>query len=107
MLVQIPACIMRDPDYFEDPETFNPELHFSAEAKAKRSPYAYLAFGQGPRNCIGMRFALLVVKMSLIHILHKYRVIKNEKTFKGQLKPDPTNISSLPIGGTWVSVENL
>ncbi len=52
--------IMKDEKYFSNPEKFDPE-HFSPEKKAERSPYTFLAFGQGPRNCIGMRFALLQV----------------------------------------------
>jgi cytochrome P450 len=52
--------IMKDEKYFSNPEKFDPE-NFSPEKKAERSPYTFLAFGQGPRNCIGMRFALLQV----------------------------------------------
>ena len=56
--------IMKDEKYFNNPEKFDPE-NFSPERKAKRSPYAFLAFGQGPRNCVGMRFALLQVNILL------------------------------------------
>jgi len=48
---------------------FNPE-NFSKENKAKRHPYTYLPFGQGPRNCIGMRFALLEAKIALIQVFN-------------------------------------
>jgi cytochrome P450 len=51
---------MKDEKYFSNPEIFDPD-NFSPEKKAQRSPYSFLAFGQGPRNCIGMRFALLQV----------------------------------------------
>lgn len=54
---------MKDPQYYPNPDAFDPELHFNPSAKAERSPYSFLAFGQGPRNCIGMRFALLQVRL--------------------------------------------
>ena len=53
---------------------------FTPEEKAKRHPCAYLPFGHGPRNCIGMRFALLQVKMTLIAILQKYKIVLTPET---------------------------
>ena len=97
-------AIMRDTRYFPDPDNFNPDVNFSAESKQKRSPYAFLAFGQGPRNCIGMRFAVLNMKMALIKMLGSYRVMACDKT-PTELIHEPTNPFSTPKGGTWVKVE--
>nr|AIL94149.1 cytochrome P450 CYP3025A1 [Tigriopus japonicus] len=103
MLVQIPSTdIMRDPQYYDNPNEFNPE-NFSPEAKAKRSPYSFLAFGQGPRNCVGMRFALLQVKISVIRLVAHYRLEKCAKTVS-QLIPDPRSQSLQPKGGIWLSI---
>lgn len=44
--------IQRDPKYFPNPDTFDPE-RFSEEAKKLRHPMSFLSFGEGPRNCIG------------------------------------------------------
>lgn len=45
-------AIHHDENIYPDPQRFDPE-RFSKEAKAERSPYAFLPFGHGPRNCIG------------------------------------------------------
>lgn len=45
-------AIHHDPQYFKDPETFNPE-RFSDDNKGDIRPFSFMPFGIGPRNCIG------------------------------------------------------
>ncbi|GFQ94488.1 cytochrome P450 3A8 [Trichonephila clavata] len=74
MTVMIPTyAIHYNPDFFEDPETFNPE-RFMEGYEPKHPQYAYLPFGAGPRNCLGMRFALLEIKMCLANLFRHFRV---------------------------------
>ena len=104
MLVNIPnGGIMRDPEYFENPDEFDPE-HFSPENKAKRNPYAFLAFGQGPRNCIGMRFALLAIKICLVRMIKEFKVVPSPKT-PAKFELDPMNQSAMSKGGVHIRLE--
>uniref|UniRef100_A0A8D9EVW2 Cytochrome P450 9e2 n=1 Tax=Cacopsylla melanoneura TaxID=428564 RepID=A0A8D9EVW2_9HEMI len=68
-----------DPEYYPDPYTFDPERFTPAE-KAKRSPYVFLPFGAGPRNCIGLRFAVLSTKLAMVYMIRKFKLVRNEKT---------------------------
>ena len=58
----------------EDPHTFYPERHLT-----KRHPAAFIPFGLGPRICVGMRFALMELKMCLMHIMREYIILPGEK----------------------------
>ncbi|KAK9501325.1 hypothetical protein O3M35_012061 [Rhynocoris fuscipes] len=68
-----------DPQYYPDPLVFKPE-RFSHEEKIKRNPYVYLPFGAGPRNCLGLRFALINSLICLSHLLKHYEIDICEKT---------------------------
>ncbi|UYV62164.1 hypothetical protein LAZ67_1008074 [Cordylochernes scorpioides] len=97
--IQVPAyTIHHDPDLWPDPECFNPDRvgligyqycilkvsetclthncsRFIPENKKSTSPFAFQTFGAGPRNCIGMRFAQMEIKMALASILLKFRLL--------------------------------
>ncbi|CAG2119242.1 unnamed protein product [Medioppia subpectinata] len=80
ILTQIPVyAIHHDPDYFPDPFAFKPE-RFLPENRHNIKPYTYLPFGSGPRNCIGMRFALLEVKLALVQMIQQFRVYRVPNT---------------------------
>jgi len=68
-----------DPRFWKDPWKFDPE-RFAPENRDKIVEMSYMPFGEGPRNCIGRRFALMEAKMALVEILRKFSFETNEKT---------------------------
>jgi len=96
--------IHSDPKFYPNPEQFNPE-NFSKEAKSSRSPYTFLGFGQGPRACIGMRFALLEAKIGLAATVRHFTFLRCDKTVE---KPelDPTSTLGYVKNGLWVKMRH-
>lgn len=81
-VVVIPIYPMHyDPEWFPEPKKFNPE-RFLPENKNSIHPYTFLPFGEGPRNCIGMRYAIMVMKLCIVHMLRDVKLIATEETKK-------------------------
>jgi len=71
-------CIHHNPNYWNEPEKFEPE-RFSEENMKNIKPYSYLPFGLGPHICIGQKFALTEAKIVAAKILQKFTLkIVNE-----------------------------
>ena len=79
---------------WSEPDAFRPERW--AEKPVDR--YAYLPFGDGPRICIGMSFAIQEAVIILATILARFRF----EPVPGR-DPDPVMILTLrPEGGVWL-----
>ncbi|XP_076056874.1 thromboxane-A synthase-like [Oratosquilla oratoria] len=101
-VVEAPVwSIHHDPEIYPDPEEFRPE-RFLPKERANRHPLAYLAFGSGPRNCIGARFAMLEAKLTLATTVRRYIIQSCSKT----IDPLPTvtrTVLTNPSQGVWVT----
>jgi cytochrome P450 family 6 len=95
----------RDSEYYPEPEKFNPE-RFSDENIKNIVPYTFLPFGEGPRNCLGMRFGLMQAKLGIV------KLIKNFKLSICDKSPVPLNFVPAapfltPVGGMILRVERV
>ncbi|KAF7392697.1 hypothetical protein HZH66_008530 [Vespula vulgaris] len=90
-------AIQRDPEIFPSPDAFKPE-RFSHENEKTRHPMSHLPFGDGPRNCIGARFAAYQSKIGLIKILRKFKVETCEKSPIPYIN-NPNSFILVPLNG--------
>ncbi|KAM7149340.1 cytochrome P450 3A12-like [Molossus nigricans] len=94
-VVMVPSLVIhQDPVHWSEPEEFRPE-RFSKENKDSINPYIYTPFGSGPRNCIGMRFALMNMKLAIVRVLQHFSFKPCKETqiplkldFEGIIQPE-------------------
>ncbi|XP_013173822.1 PREDICTED: cytochrome P450 6k1-like [Papilio xuthus] len=73
--VYVNACgIHYDPQYYPDPEKFDPE-RFLPENEKNLKPFTYMPFGEGPRFCLGKRFGTQNATCALAHIILNYKIV--------------------------------
>ncbi|MGB0383514.1 MAG: cytochrome P450 [Ardenticatenaceae bacterium] len=87
-VVLLPYLTHRHPDFWENPEGFQPE-RFTPEASKSRHRYAYLPFSAGPRLCIGNNFALMEGPLMIAMIAQRYK-LELMPGSNVQLKPSTT-----------------
>ncbi|VVC37283.1 Cytochrome P450, conserved site,Cytochrome P450,Cytochrome P450, E-class, group I [Cinara cedri] len=97
--------IHHNPIYYSNPHIFNPE-RFSTEQKPTQLNGTFIPFGDGPRLCIGKRFAELEMKLVLSKILSQYEVLPCEKTEQPIDIRSKTGFIS-PKNGIWLSLKPI
>lgn len=90
-----------DPEHWPEPEKFDP-YRFYGENKSNASSFAFQPFGGGPRNCVGMRFALLETKLVLSRLLFAYRLEPGPRTEIGDIERSFKPITMTPKNGVFV-----
>ena len=75
--------VQRHPDFWEAPDQFRPE-RFASGYQTRVTPFTYLPFGGGPRNCIGGSFAQLEARIALARLLQ----CQNLTLLQSNVKPN-------------------
>uniref|UniRef100_A0A1B6CUV9 Cytochrome P450 n=1 Tax=Clastoptera arizonana TaxID=38151 RepID=A0A1B6CUV9_9HEMI len=68
----------RNPDYFPNPEIFDPD-NFLQERISARSSYSYCPFSAGVRDCIGKKYGIYQVIICMVYILRKFWIIPSDR----------------------------
>ncbi|KAL3842941.1 hypothetical protein ACJMK2_020914 [Sinanodonta woodiana] len=102
--ISIP-CLHYDAKYWENPQKFDPDRFFP-ENKDRIHPFTFLPFGGGPRNCIGMRLALMEAKMAIAALLQNFRILTSPET---EIPPkiDKKRGITRPLNGMYLRLEAL
>ncbi|XP_064616381.1 taurochenodeoxycholic 6 alpha-hydroxylase-like isoform X2 [Liolophura sinensis] len=86
------GALHRNPKHWEDPLEFKPERFLS---ESGIMPYTFLPFIAGPRMCIGYKFALMEMKVTLAILLRKLEFrpvpgITYKKKQRLTMRPNPS-----------------
>ncbi|CAI6360436.1 unnamed protein product [Macrosiphum euphorbiae] len=82
-----PITTHHSPVLYPDPWSFNPE-NFTPENVAKRHKYSFIPFSGGPRGCIGSKYAMLSMKVTVSTFLRHFSVHTDIKLTDIKLKID-------------------
>uniref|UniRef100_A0A182SU18 Cytochrome P450 n=1 Tax=Anopheles maculatus TaxID=74869 RepID=A0A182SU18_9DIPT len=97
-----------DADHFADPHKYDPS-RFSPEnggSKLYRDRGVYFPFSEGPRMCLGMRFALTQVKRAIVEIVERFSISVGSKTIE-PFEMDPSMFMLMPKGGIWLDFKPI
>nr|AID61414.1 cytochrome P450 [Calliphora stygia] len=106
MVIIIPIdAIHHDANIYPNPSEFIPE-RFTQEEIAKRHSMSWLPFGEGPRNCIGLRFGKMQALIGLVLLLKNFHFSLSPKT-PVPLEFDEKTFVLTAKGGIFLKLEKL
>ena len=85
-----------------DVDTFNPDRW--DKLPEGMTNYSYLTFLQGPRNCIGRRFAEVEMKVLLVSLIQRFRF---DEVVKGRHIERKSFITSRPKDGMFLKISSV
>jgi cytochrome P450 len=99
ILMFSPYVTHRRPDFWPNPEAFDPE-RFTPERSEGRPQFAYYPLGGGPRVCIGARLAEMQSMLVLASVLQRY----DFHAVPGERVEPAAMLSLRPKGGLWMTL---
>lgn len=93
----------RMPEYWTQPDKFDPERWSDERAENKKHFYQFVPFGGGRHKCLGLKFADVQSKIFLYHFLQRYEV-KVKPGYKAEFQTVPL---SMPKDGLKVTIAKV
>lgn len=102
-MVYVPVLsLQRDARYYPDPLRFDPQRFAGGSDTAGDVPY--WPFGEGPRACLGQKFAQVVVKAGLATLLSGFEFRPCPRSSGSPAAYDPYKFIPTPAEGLWVRI---
>jgi len=98
ILFIVPGFNHRMPEYWSQPEQFDPQRFSKSRQEHKQHPFLYMPFGGGAHKCIGMNFAQMNAKLFMHQLLRNFKVKLQPGYQVGtQILPTPCPRNNLPL----------
>lgn len=101
IIINLYTMHRREDIYGPNANDFDPDRFHPNEMK-KRNPNAFAPFSLGPRNCIGMRYSYIAMKIILATLISNFRFTTNLKMHDIQMRYE---ITLKNVSGNMVRVE--
>ncbi|XP_017019071.1 probable cytochrome P450 6a20 [Drosophila kikkawai] len=98
--------IHHDPEFYPEPEKFIPE-RFDEDQVRQRPACTFLPFGDGPRNCIGIKFGRMQVAVGMTLLIHNFKFELHPAGTKAPMEYRCNDILLSPKGGVHLKVTRV
>lgn len=88
-----------DPKYYDRPTEFIPDRFKDKNSGQTSLDMPFYTFGDGPRNCIGMRLGKINSKLGVCLLLREFVFELGAQHMNNSLEFDPKGITRAPISG--------
>ncbi|XP_031625467.1 probable cytochrome P450 6d5 [Contarinia nasturtii] len=88
-----------DEKYYDEPKKFKPERYSDAQTAKNFEESPNFIFGEGPRNCLGLRLGKLQSKLAIVLLMRKFRFELDDQHKNTELKLNPRSTVILPLNG--------
>lgn len=106
--ILIPSfSLQRDETFYPDPMKFDPSRFYIENKKGKTiNEMPYLPFGDGPRNCIGLRMGKMSTVVGLALILQHHCVDIDDRHIGKELEYSTGSFILTPAAGVYLKVRS-